>query len=973
MNKNDSFQEASKLFEQGKTLCEQKHYAEAIQKFEAAKAICLQLNNFAGLGDIEREIGVALFRSDKPEEAIPHYDLALEFFEKIASSLEFFEKIAPFSYGTGNMTKYAEMMDKIGTVQMKKGFAMRNLGKHAEAIDCFERAKSGFDTIHNATQAANMEMNIGLDLRNSDKAREALNHFKVAKAIFEKLEAPPEEQLGHANLEIGTTQFVLSEYGDALSHFKDAKTIFEKLNKWYWVAKTNTGVADTLSVIGKYEDALNYYDTASQQLKSLPVSEDVTDRILGVAIGKGNTLQSMKQYEKALEQYEIAKVAAENLGDSKQQALADINMDIGNTLSLMNRIDEASSYYDAARTFFVKQDYKQRIAEIDNNIGNNLNEQKRYAEAKQKFEEAIEICGEFGLVETQSEACAGLAESFNCLGDPIHSLAYVTTSIKLMEWVRAGIKSPELQRKIREKYLQRMDFVGDVHLTLLDHGGTHKNLDAAFNAFELSKCATLAESLEMGGAGVSCPEMGELVKKEDHWLNMLQQDYSKLEKLTKLRGSDKIDATTFRGSYTNWQKKYDENYKEIEKLRSELLLQCADAGSTPIPRDYEVLEKALKAFPKDKKWCVLEYVFSIASNKWIVFIVNQSGLINFERLPSGTKDIEKQARRCRDVIGAVRDGTWGRQKADNELNELSKDLYPTLVPEKTHEALKKADVEYLMVVPHGVLHWVPFEALYDGNEFWGTKYVLSTNFSLDVGRLCVEKRLKKTTGFVEHPAFLLVQNPLGDLEGANNEINEVKELLKAKQIDQTTLHREEATEQAFIDAVNSLPLTVLHHCGHAQFMGKNPSLSYLKLHANDGCQAKECGGKEATHKPELLNATEIIHKIKFKGAPIVYLAACETGISGVEPGEEAFGLLRALMYAGATSLISSRWLLSDPIGPVFAKEFYQQMLDGSSAAIALRNARRTVFEKAPLKYTDWAAFFLSGDPFRTIAQPKLSV
>lgn len=84
----------------------------------------------------------------------------------------------------------------------------------------------------------------------------------------------------------------------------------------------------------------------------------------------------------------------------------------------------------------------------------------------------------------------------------------------------------------------------------------------------------------------------------------------------------------------------------------------------------------------------------------------------------------------------------------------------------------------------------------------------------------------------------------------------------------------------------------------------------------------------------------------------------------VEAGDEMFGLVRALMYAGGTSLVVSRWPVSDRVSPVFAEEFYRRLFDGESVAIALRSARRSVYKDDSLNFTDWAVFSLQGDPFR---------
>ena len=114
-------------------------------------------------------------------------------------------------------------------------------------------------------------------------------------------------------------------------------------------------------------------------------------------------------------------------------------------------------------------------------------------------------------------------------------------------------------------------------------------------------------------------------------------------------------------------------------------------------------------------------------------------------------------------------------------------------------------------------------------------------------------------------------------------------------------------------------------------------------------------------------ANEIIHNVRFKRTPIVYLSGCETGVAEVEPGDEMFRLVRALMYAGVTSLVLSRWPVWDPVAPVFAREFHRQLLSGRSVAVALQNARRKVFDDDRFSLTDSGVLSLQGDPYRRLA------
>ena len=94
------------------------------------------------------------------------------------------------------------------------------------------------------------------------------------------------------------------------------------------------------------------------------------------------------------------------------------------------------------------------------------------------------------------------------------------------------------------------------------------------------------------------------------------------------------------------------------------------------------------------------------------------------------------------------------KEINDELAVLSKELYSALIPQGIEKILKSRDVEHLIIVPHKSLHWVPFEALHDGEDYWGLKYAVSTSFSLDLARLCVEKRKRRAAKLEESLSFL---------------------------------------------------------------------------------------------------------------------------------------------------------------------------------------------------------------------------
>lgn len=97
-------------------------------------------------------------------------------------------------------------------------------------------------------------------------------------------------------------------------------------------------------------------------------------------------------------------------------------------------------------------------------------------------------------------------------------------------------------------------------------------------------------------------------------------------------------------------------------------------------------------------------------------------------------------------------------------------------------------------------------------------------------------------------------------------------------------------------------------------------------------------------------------------AELVTLSACETGISQTKRGDELIGLTRALIYAGAPSVIVSLWSVYDPSTRELMVELYRQLKSGKDKATALQQAQIKIMSKEEYSHPYyWAPFILVGD------------
>ena len=94
-------------------------------------------------------------------------------------------------------------------------------------------------------------------------------------------------------------------------------------------------------------------------------------------------------------------------------------------------------------------------------------------------------------------------------------------------------------------------------------------------------------------------------------------------------------------------------------------------------------------------------------------------------------------------------------------------------------------------------------------------------------------------------------------------------------------------------------------------------------------------------------------------ASLVVLSACETGLGKLMAGSEVIGLTRAFLEAGASSVVSSLWKVSDEGSAILMEQFYRNLKAGQPPMSALREAALALRKKYPHPFY-LAPFFFAG-------------
>ncbi len=111
----------------------------------------------------------------------------------------------------------------------------------------------------------------------------------------------------------------------------------------------------------------------------------------------------------------------------------------------------------------------------------------------------------------------------------------------------------------------------------------------------------------------------------------------------------------------------------------------------------------------------------------------------------------------------------------------------------------------------------------------------------------------------------------------------------------------------------------------------------------------------------LLTAFEAA-SLDLRGTELVVLSGCDTGVGSVGRGEGVFGLRRALVLAGAETLVMSLWRVSDASTRDLMIAYYDGLLAGGGRSEAMRRAQLALAADPRTAHPHhWAAFIVSGE------------
>jgi CHAT domain-containing protein len=322
---------------------------------------------------------------------------------------------------------------------------------------------------------------------------------------------------------------------------------------------------------------------------------------------------------------------------------------------------------------------------------------------------------------------------------------------------------------------------------------------------------------------------------------------------------------------------------------------------------------------------LVEYL--VGTDECFVFVLRRSGL-HAARIPLARRDLVTRVELFRDLV--QREGSSSWTSPGQKLHEL--------LIQPLEEAGWLSQVRKLFIVPHEVLHYLPFSALGPDSEgrFLVERYLIvsvpsASSLLTNPGQEAPKSVLAMA------PERSMLEFARAEAEGIAREFPAPKQVLLGKA----------AGESEFKSQASDY--RVLHIATHATFNKWNPLLSALELEPGENDDGN-------------LTVLEIL-ALNLR-ADLVTLSACDTAIAGgqfsvLPPGDDFVGLTRAFQFAGAREVLATLWEVDDQSTSDAMTRFYAERKQTNSVRALAEVQRSMIGQKDALSHPrHWAPFVI---------------
>ena len=852
----------------------------------------------------------------KSAEAEPYFDKAVRLFDE------------------------AGLPGEVGRTLVGQMDNLMYLSRYTEALEAAQRARSALDKAHDIGYVSRLEIALGNLYYRLNKYSESLVHYDLAQQALENTE----DFLAIASIGLNRA-YVLTEmnrFDEAVQSFEVTKQHCERHGMALWAALADRGISQMHFSRGNYSTALRILEQVRRKHEELGDA-----RRVGLCdMDRAEIYLELNLFDDAADIARRAHDTFDRLGNQYEAAKCLAYEGIAEFKLLKDK--EAERALLTARNMFVKEGNEVWVAVIDLWRAQLLIRQQQFLTAQELAQRAAEVfekqqsparAANARVLSAQSwleleETAPAMRDAqkaldeiegyhapwvsyqcYNTLGrlKEINSATAEAEQLYLkaidqMESLRGNIRLDEMRMSFgRDKY--------QVYENIVNLKLNKGDARAAFHFVERSKSRTLIDLLEKNletvwDTGVDESPRLQRIRKIREELNIF---YSRLNELGTAR------VTTDTGTKD-----------EIARREQELVELLREVGS----------EKSGWATLQSLKIASVEEVQAmLRSDQVLVEYYTVGGRFQAFIISRDSFDVVRDFTTIAEVRTSLKGLTFQLSKFHLQTAYVQSHAAQLLQATQYHlselhrHLIKpiqdKISAPSLIIVPHQLLHYVPFHSLYDGGAYLVDAQDISRAPSASVLKICLEKKIQRT----EQDLVLAVADEMTPY--IDEEVRALRSLLPkglffvGKEAKEDKLRRYGQTAGK------------LHIAAHGIFRADNPMFSSLKL------------------GDTWLNLFDIFNLQL--GAELTVLSACETGMSAVWEGDELLGLARGFFYAGTPSLIVSLWTVNDRSTAQLMRRFYEDLQRGVPKARALQAAMISVKAEFPHPYY-WAPFILMGRP-----------
>lgn len=962
---------------------------EAIVKFKAAYE-CFRKDNFTeGMGMALLVVGVSYSSLGQRRPALEAYLEALPYMKQSEDTSPLAMALTAIGMIYSELSEWKpaiEYLDQaLALLQTEKnpewlsvvlcglGANYVKIGQKQKALEYLNQALRFAQEIHDRKLEATARTLIGAAFSSLGQKRKALEFTERALQIARELkdrsiEATALDSLGNIRDSLGDRHGALRDYSDALRIRREANDGMNTAALLANIASIYSDISDIDRSIALYEESIKVSETYGEP-----------ENASGALSGLARIYELRAEPLKALSYYQKALALARSIKHKSREADALVRIS-GVYYSFNQHEQGLKANHDAMEAYKAVEDPRGQAAVLSN-LGTIYNELGRHHEALDYLNQAIERDQAMEDRAGQARTLLEIGDAHRATGDLIKALGVYTEALELTTATEDRAEGAAICYRLGLTYTLQGSYQKASEYCLRGLSLTRSAGDRRGEARLLSHLGFLREKLgdlqeadALYKQAIAVREQIRTTARLEEFKTVVADESAELYSqaiLLKIKSgkageafelSERARARTLldqiNGVRINMRKDADRELIEQEqalrfemaslekKLREEMARGGAPEACGPLKERLNQQQQAYAEIVVRLKASAPEYAelqgyaplsrieiqrllapettllaYYVTASKTLIFVITRDSL-NVVEAPVGEQEV-------RNAIAWFRSFASLRDQESASLRQL----YTWLVaPVRQH-----IKTPMVCVIPHGILHQLPFAALNDGKGYFGEQHTI---YYLPAASLLplIERRSGRAGKRMLAMAEANVAG-LPSLRYVDQEAETMARLHQGK-----ALLSGQASKAKFLSFVADYD--ILHIASHAELNTRSPLFSRIFL-APD-----EKGGQG-------LEVREI-YELNLSHTSLVVLSACETQLGAQSRGDDIVGLNRAFIYAGASTVIASLWTVDDRATSMLMRSFYTHLKQGVGKAEALRMAQSATRRQYPNPYY-WAAFVLTGD------------